>query len=48
MARALVDNDLFVDFDEPAAAYDSEGKPLTEEQVAFFNQSKCLRVNENL
>jgi hypothetical protein len=42
MPKSLVDNDLFVDFDEPVSMYDSEGRPLTEQQADFFRQSRCL------
>ena len=42
MPSALVDNDFFLDFDEPVDAIDSEGNPLTQEQYKFFNKSKCI------
>lgn len=42
MPTALVDNDFFIDFDEPAVAYDSEGNILTSAQYKFFKDSKCL------
>ena len=42
MPKTLVDNELFVDFDEPAADYDSDSNPLTDAQVNFFKNSKCV------
>lgn len=47
MPTALVDNELFVDFDE-TAGYDSEGNALSEAQVRFFSQSKCVDENGDL
>jgi hypothetical protein len=48
MPSALVDNDFFVDFDEPSSMYDSDGKPLSQSQIAFFNRSKCLDEDGSL
>ena len=42
MPTALVDNELFTDFDEPTSMYDSEGNPLNSAQATFFRSSKCL------
>lgn len=42
MPSALVDNELFVDFDEQVSVKDSAGRPLNNAQIAFFNNSKCL------
>ena len=42
MPTALVDNDFFLDFDEPAIAYDSEGNMLNNAQYQFFKNSKCV------
>lgn len=41
MNSNLVNNDFFVDFDNPAIC-DSEGNPLTDQQAAFFSSSKCV------
>ena len=48
MSNALVDNELFVDFDEPASGFDSDGNPLTSTQAEFFKQSKCLAEDGTL
>jgi hypothetical protein len=51
MPQRLVDNELFVDFDEVddnSYGQDSEGNPLTEAQLEFFKQSKCLDEYGNL
>lgn len=48
MPRALVDNELFVDFDEPSSMWDSNGRVLTKAQVNFFQQSKCLSEDGDL
>lgn len=48
MPSALVDNELFVDFDDPSSMTDSEGHSLNTSQAAFFNQSKCLDDNGDL
>ena len=48
MSSILADNELFVDFDEPSAGADSNGSPLTSQQVTFFNQSKCLADDGSL
>ena len=42
MPTGLVDNDFFLDFDEPAIAYDSEGNMLNNAQYQFFKNSKCV------
>lgn len=41
MPTALIDDDFFLDFDEPAIAYDSEGNILNSAQYKFFKNSKC-------
>lgn len=48
MPTALVDNELFVDFDEPSSGKDSMGRPLNSTQVNFFGSSQCLDTNGNL
>lgn len=51
MPQRLVDNELFVDFDEVddnSYGQDSDGNPLTEAQLEFFKQSKCLDEYGNL
>ena len=52
MPQRLVDNELFVDFDEPEEATssmcDSEGNQLTTAQAEFFGQSRCVDENGNL
>lgn len=47
MPTAFVDNEFFVDFDNPAD-YDSEGNPLSDAQVRFFSQSKCVDESGSL
>lgn len=42
MPTTLVDNEFFLDFDEPAFAYDSEGNMLNSTQYKFFENSKCV------
>ena len=44
MPAALVDNEFFLDFDD-VAGHDSEGNPLSDAQVKFFSQSKCVEEN---
>jgi hypothetical protein len=41
-------NDLFVDFDDVSSSYDSEGRLLSNGQVKFFNNSKCVNDDNNL
>jgi hypothetical protein len=51
MPLKLVDNELFVDFDEPeeySSVYDSEGNQLTRAQAEFFQQSKCVDEDGSL
>lgn len=48
MPAALVNNSLFVDFDDPISGYDSAGRPLTKEQSEFFRHSKCLDEDGSL
>ena len=47
MPTALVDNEFFLDFDD-VAGYDSEGNVLSEAQVRFFSQSRCVDENGDL
>lgn len=47
MPPALVDNEFFLDFDD-VAEYDSEGNTLSDAQVKFFSQSKCVDENGDL
>jgi hypothetical protein len=42
MPTALVDNELFIDFDNSEVACDSEGNTLSASQYNFFKNSKCL------
>lgn len=42
------DNDFFVDFDDVSSSYDSEGRLLSNNQVKFFSQSKCVNEDNNL
>lgn len=48
MPSAFVDNDLFIDFEQPDSLYDSSGVLLTKDQVDFFLNSKCLNENGKL
>lgn len=41
MPTALVDNEIFIDFDELGIACDSEGVTLSKGQQDFFKNSKC-------
>lgn len=42
MPSTLLDNDFFIDFDEPTMSFDSEGNRMTEAQHEFFKNSKCV------
>lgn len=44
---SFIDNELFTDFDS-SAAYDSENKLLSSEQVSFFKQSQCRDSSNRL
>lgn len=44
----LANSDVFIDFDDIASKYDSEGRPLTNGQVNFFSKSSCTNENKNL
>ena len=44
----LANNELFTDFGDLSSKYDSEGRLLSNGQVTFFSQSKCLNENKNL
>jgi hypothetical protein len=48
MPTSLINNELFVDFDEPTNTYDSAGRPLSPNQESFFKSSKCLDENGDL
>lgn len=47
MNNSLVDNEFFIDFEEPAV-YDSEGNPLSSQQATFFASSKCVDEDGHL
>lgn len=44
----LANNDVFIDFDDVSTKYDSEGRLLSNRQINFFSQSKCVTENKNL
>lgn len=48
MQNRLVDNELFVDFDAVSSKYDSEGRYLSNNQVAFFSKSMCRAEDSSL
>lgn len=48
MPSALVDNEFFTDFDDPASMFDSDGRPLSKAQASFFINSKCLDEDGSL
>ena len=41
-------NDFFVDFDDASSSYDSEGRLLSNGQIEFFSESKCVNDDNNL
>jgi hypothetical protein len=48
MDSAFADNELLLDFDDTAYAYDSDGRLLSAEQVNFFSNSKCRDISGSL
>lgn len=48
MPSALVDNEFFTDFEDPASMFDSDGRPLSKAQASFFMNSKCLAEDGSL
>lgn len=48
MPTALADIDFFVDFEDPASMSDSKGRPLSQAQATFFDNSKCLDEDGSL
>ena len=43
-----LNNELFVDFDDVSSKYDSDGRPLSKGQIAFFNKSQCVTDDKRL